>query len=501
MAADGGSEPGMIPDLDTSEAAAEPLISAAGPRRPLFVDLDGTLIRTDLLVEAVFLLLKKNVLYLFLMPVWLMRGRSHLKQQIAERVAISPETLPYQPALLKMVRAEQRAGTPLILITASPRKFAQAVSDHLGLFGQVLASDGDINLKGKRKLEVIRNHVSSGGFDYAGDAKSDLVVWGEASRALVVNPAPGLLRAVRRVCGDTLVITDDDSNTLEKYAAALRLHHWLKNVLVFVPVTLAHRLNEPELVGATVVAFLSFGLTASSVYLLNDLFDLQADRSHPSKRSRPLASGSLPIEHAVLLIPVLLIAATACAVLLPTPFLLTLGGYFLLTLAYSLRLKHAVILDVIALAALYTLRLIGGATATVVVPSFWLLSFSMFLFLSLALVKRFSELSMHSDRHAGVAVRGYTDHDLPMLSQLGTASALMSVLVLALYINSESVSVLYEHPQVIWLMCPLLLYLVGRIWLLAHRNRLDEDPVIFILRDRRSHWIAVLGILLLWIAS
>ena len=468
---------------------------------PLFVDLDGTLVRTDLLVESTFSLLKQNIFYLFLLPWWLLRGRANLKQQIAQRVTIDPITLPYQADLLKTLYERRKLGGRLILITASPYQFANAIAEHLGIFDQVVASDHDQNLKGDKKLDVI--HQVSGGepFDYAANASADLAVWREASRAILVNPGPGVARAVRKAGTDWELLSDPDRNSPRDFAKALRLHHWLKNVLVFVPLMLAHRLDEATLIVGALVAFLSFGLSASSVYLLNDLLDLPSDRRHPSKRCRPLASGQISVEYAALLVPTLFMAGMACALFLPPAFVLTLSVYLLLTLAYSLRLKHAIILDVLVLAALYTLRLIAGAAATSVVPSFWLLSFSMFLFLSLALVKRFSELKLHSDRHAGVAVRGYTDDDLPMLAQLGSASAMMSVLVLALYINSDTVTVLYQHPQVIWLICPLLLYLVSRVWLLAHRNRLDEDPVIFIIRDRRSHWLAVIGILLLWIAS
>jgi len=471
------------------------------PTRPLYVDLDGTLVRTDLLVEAVCSLLKRNFLYLFLLPVWLARGRAHLKQQIASRVKIHPETLPYQAEFLQALDERRRAGGRIVLVTASPRSFADAVATHLGLFDEVLASDGQTNLKGERKRDAILASAPAGGFDYAGNANADVPVWRDAASALVVNPGPGVLRAVRQLGVPCAVIVDDGRNSLHSIVSALRLHHWLKNILVFVPVTLAHRLDEPALLLSATVAFIAFSLAASSVYLLNDLLDLPSDRSHPSKSGRAIASGALSIEYAVWLVPALLAGTAACALLLPAGFGVTLAAYLALTLAYSLRLKHVVIMDVLLLAALYTLRLIGGAEATSVVPSFWLLSFSMFLFLSLALAKRFSELKLHSSRHAGVAIRGYTDDDLPMLAQLGSASAVTSVLVLALYINSETVSVLYAHPQVIWIICPVLLYLMSRIWLLAHRNQLDEDPVIFIIRDRLSQLLGVFALLLLWVAS
>lgn len=467
----------------------------------MYVDLDGTLVRTDLLVESVCALLKRNVLYLLLLPFWLAKGRAHLKQQIAQRVQIQPATLPYQPELLDMLSGRRESGDRLVLVTASPYQFAGAVATHLGLFDEVLASDEHTNLKGTRKLQAIKESCGEQGFDYAGNSRADLTVWTEAKRAIVVNPSSGVVRAVGRLDICYELVADEDRDSLGSVVSALRLHHWLKNVLVFVPLMLAHRLDDTRLLACAFLAYLSFGLAASSVYLLNDLLDLPSDRSHPSKNARALASGKLSVEYALSMVPVLLMAAAVCALFLPFQFFLALAGYLALTLAYSLRLKHAIIMDVLVLAALYTLRLIGGAAATSLVPSFWLLSFSMFLFLSLALVKRFSELKLHSARHPGVAVRGYRDDDLPMLAQLGSASAITSVLVLALYINSEKVSVLYSHPQVIWLVCPLLLYLISRIWLLAHRNKLDEDPVIFIIRDRRSQLLAGFALLLLWIAS
>jgi len=471
------------------------------PARPLYVDLDGTLVCTDLLVEAVCALLKKNIFYLFLLPVWLASGRAHFKQQVAKRVDIQASTLPYQTELLEWLAERRRAGGRIVLVTASPYQFAEAVAEHLGLFDQVLASDGDTNLKGDRKRTLVLESAPAGEFDYAGNSRADLPVWREAACALVVNPAPGVMKAVEQLRIPSAVIRDAGRNSIRNLASALRLHHWLKNVLVFVPLMLAHRLDEPGLLWSAMLAFMSFSLTASSVYLLNDLLDLPADRSHPSKNRRALASGTVSVEYVVWLVPALLIGAVGCALFVPFAFTAVLATYLGLTLAYTLRLKHAVVMDVLVLAGLYTLRLIGGAAATSVVPSFWLLSFSMFLFLSLALVKRFSELKLHSSRHAGVAVRGYTDEDLPMLAQLGSASALTSILVLALYINSETVTVLYTRPQVIWLICPLLLYLLGRIWLLAHRNQLDEDPVIFIIRDRKSQMLAAVALLLLWIAS
>ncbi len=275
----------------------------------------------------------------------------------------------------------------------------------------------------------------------------------------------------------------------------------MKNLLIFVPLLMAHRVNEPVLIGQAILAFLTFSLCASSVYLLNDLMDLPDDRKHPTKRYRPFAAGTISIVNGAMLIPGLLVAAFALASFLPVEFIGVLGFYYAITLAYSLRLKQAALVDVLTLGGLYTIRIIAGAAAVSVMPSFWLLAFSMFFFLSLALVKRFTELlTMQQQGQSNSFGRGYSATDLETLSQFGSASAYMAVLVLALYLNSEAVRDLYTHPEVIWLLCPLLLYMISRIWLLARRDELHEDPVVFVIQDRRSQWLTVIGAIILWLA-
>ncbi len=470
--------------------------------RPLCVDLDGTLLRTDLLVESAFALLKRNILYLFLLPVWLLKGKAHLKQRIADRVDLDVGLLPYHDTFLAHLEREHGKGRRLILATASNEKFAEAVALHLGIFDQVLASDRSTNLSGGRKLEYLQRLFGAGGFDYAGDAMVDLPLWQQARQALLVNPRPGVQGAVERQGGTPTVFDDREGHPFKRYLKALRIHQWLKNLLLFVPLLMAHRFAEPVLVGQALLAFLVFGLCASSVYLLNDLLDLPDDRRHPIKRRRPLAAGSISIVHGVMLIPALLVAAFSLALLLPTEFLTVLGLYYCITLAYSLRLKRAAVVDVLTLAGLYTIRIIAGAAAVLVDASFWLLAFSMFLFLSLALLKRFTELLTLEQQGVSAAIgRGYITADLETLSSFGSASAYMAVLVLAFYINSDAVRDLYSRPEIIWLLCPLLLYPMTRIWLLARRGRLHEDPVVFVILDRHSQGLAVVGALLLWLAA
>jgi 4-hydroxybenzoate polyprenyltransferase len=469
---------------------------------PLCVDLDGTLERTDLLVEATFALLKKNIFTAFLLPLWLLRGKSYFKDQIARRVDIDASSLPYQTEFLEFLRQRQEAGGRLILTTASHVSYANAVSQYLDIFDTVLASDSKRNLAGKVKLEAIRDACDDKKFDYAANGKVDLKVWRQANAAVLVNPEPGVEAAVKRISPIERVFRDRDRNSIFSYIKALRLHHWVKNLIILVPLVLAHRINDVALLVQAGIAFLSFGFCASSVYLLNDMFDLSFDREHPRKQSRPLASGEISVAYAAIMIPALLLISLLLALTLPPLFFGALVLYYVMTLAYSLRLKHHAIIDVIVLASLYTLRVIAGAAAVDVEASFWLLSFSMFFFLSLALVKRYSELLGIVDTETNaIAGRSYRASDLPLLAQFGITSAFMSVLVLALYINSDSVRLLYSRPQVIWLLCPLLLYMISRVWLLAHHNKLHEDPVVFAIQDRPFQLLTIIGAILLLIAT
>ena len=469
--------------------------------RPLCVELDGTLIRTDLLVESVFALLKRNILFTFLLPLWLLKGKAHLKHEIAARVDIDADLLPYHGEFIDYLKEEHANGRRLILATASNEKIAEAIALYLGIFHDVLASNATTNLSGRRKLERLKSLFGDGGFDYAGNAMVDLALWDIAGEALLVNPERGVKEAAERQSKAVQVFDDRTGNPLKRYLKALRLHQWLKNLLVFIPLFMAHRFGDPLLVGQAMLAFLVFGLCASGVYLLNDLLDLPDDRQHPVKQHRPFAAGTISIINGAMLIPGLLVAAFGLALLLPIEFIGVLAFYFVITLAYSLRLKRAALVDVITLAGLYTIRIIAGAAAVSVALSFWLLAFSMFLFLSLALVKRFTELlTMQQQERTHSSGRGYNTIDLETLSQFGGASAFMAVLVLSLYINSEAVRDLYTHPEIIWLLCPLLLYMMMRIWLLARRDELHEDPVVFVIRDRRSQWLAGIGAIMLWLA-
>ncbi|HEY0233254.1 MAG TPA: UbiA family prenyltransferase [Dokdonella sp.] len=455
---------------------------------PLCVDLDGTLIRSDLLLESALVLVRRNPLNLFRFAAWLCKGRAHLKRQIALRTAIDIAALPYDERLLCWLRDDARERSK-ILCTASDQGLADAVAAHVGGFDAVYASDGHNNLGGAGKAALLVDRFGERGFDYAGNAWPDLHVWAHARRAVLVNAPAALLRRVRR--------THEVERVFERpragwrvWLSALRLHQWMKNVLVFVPLLAAHLALQPNAVLRSTVAFICFGLCASSAYLLNDLFDLEADRQHPRKRLRAFAAGALPIGSGLLAAPLLSVAALALGYVLSPEFALVLFLYCATTLLYSVVLKRIAMLDVVSLAVLYTIRIIAGAVAIPVPASFWLLAFSMFLFLSLAMMKRYTELrGVVATGGLRAHGRGYAVKDLPLIQALGPASGYLSVLVLALYINSTASEVLYRHPLVLWLWCPMLLYWISRAWLVSHRDDMHDDPVVFALTDPVSLFV------------
>jgi 4-hydroxybenzoate polyprenyltransferase len=468
---------------------------------PLVVDLDGTLIRTDLLHESVFSLLSVNVFYLFMLPIWLLKGKGYLKQQIADRVELQFDLLPYQPEFLDYLRAEHTAGRRLILATASNEGFAAGVAKHLDIFDTVLGSSPAENNSGSRKLARLKATLNSAPFAYAGNGTVDIPIWQESAGAIIVNGSDGLRGKVE---GKAEVVGEfyDQPSLLLSLIKAMRPHQWLKNVLVFVPLVLSHQLTVVPMFVQALLSFIAFSLCASSVYLLNDLLDLPSDRQHPTKCRRPFAAGDLSIVHGAILMIVLLLASMLIALTMSPYFLPILVLYYACTMAYSLWLKRAVVVDGVMLACLYTLRLIAGAAAISVLPTFWLLAFSMFLFMSLALIKRYSELQLlQAGGHEQIAGRAYRSVDTETLAQLGASNGMLAVLVLAFYINSDRVLTQYARPEALWLLCPVLLYWISRMWLLTRRGEMHDDPVVFTIRDRRTHWLAVLSFFILLAAT
>jgi 4-hydroxybenzoate polyprenyltransferase/phosphoserine phosphatase len=474
--------------------------AAAGGPPPLCVDLDGTLLKTDLLWESFVALLRRNPLWLFVAPFWWLRGRAFLKRQLARRVTLAPAALPYHEPFLTFLRAQKRAGRKLILATASDAGLAKAVAEHVGVFDEVFASDGEHNLRGGNKLRALTQRFGERGFDYAGNSAVDLGVWPGAREAIVVNAPERLVRRAAKCAAPGPTFPRSHSVWLAAIQV-LRPHQWVKNLIIFVPIITSHQLTFWPLLSAC-GAFVAMSLCASGVYVLNDLLDLDADRRNPAKRARALAAGDLPLSAGLVLSPVLLGLGGAVAWWLTPELAALLGLYWVVTSAYSWRLKRVPLLDVFVLAGLYTLRLLAGQIVTGIVLSAWLLMFSMFIFLSLALVKRYTELAPARGRSdpSGNG-RGYLPGDLEFIAALGPICGCLSALVLCLYVTSQEVRWLYARPALLLLLCPLLLYWVSRVWLLARRGRMHEDPVVFALKDWPSYVVGAFTLAVIWLAT
>lgn len=458
---------------------------------PIVVDLDGSLIKTDLLVESANEQLIANPKNVFKLFFWLQQSKACLKERLAELSQIDPASLPYNKALVAWLHQQKALGRIIILATASHRLLADRVAEHIGLFDEVLATEGGLNLKAHNKRDALVARYGEQGFDYVGNDEPDLVVWQSARKAYVVSSSPAFINRVREQGNLEEIFSAEQLPLGLALTKALRPHQWIKNLLIFVPLLAAHRFSDEVSLLNVFFAFIIFGLTASSVYVLNDLVDVADDRHHQRKRFRPFASGNLSLFTGWMTWPLLLLTAFVLAgIFLPLSFFGVLGAYFVLTIAYSFRLKQIAMLDVLTLAGLYTIRIIAGATAIDVQPSFWLLTFSMFIFLSLAFIKRFSELksARRSGHEGNIRGRGYVHQDLELVSSMGSGSGYLSVMVLALYIQDAHTSELYAVPQFIWLACPMLLYWISRAWLFAHRGQMHDDPIVFAIKDRVS-WI------------
>ncbi|WP_346830291.1 UbiA family prenyltransferase [Pseudomonas abietaniphila] len=470
---------------------------------PLVVDLDGTLLRSDLLMETAMAFVRSQPLKVYKLLGWLLKGKAALKEGLALETQIDVAVLPYDPQIIELITAEKATGRMIVLATASHVSLAERIAEHLQLFDLVLASNANRNLSGNNKRDLLVAHYGEGGFDYIGNSKDDLPIWTVSRQAYVVNPDPGVEGRVKAMAQVEPTLRTNTAS-LRDWRRAMRLHQWLKNALIFVPLLASHRFTQFDLMRDGVFAFFCFGLCASSVYILNDLLDLCDDRHHRSKCNRPFASGRLSIKAGLIAVPTLLLAAFGAALLLlPWQFSAVMAAYYALTLAYSLQLKRLMAVDVIVLAMLYTSRIIAGVAAFNLTLTFWILAFSMFIFLSLAMVKRYAELRDARVREVTTMARGrgYYPGDLDMIASLGASSGYLAVMVLALYIQDAKTTALYVTPHVIWLACPLLLFWVTRVWMLTHRGLMNEDPVVFAIRDRTSQLIGAVFLLMFWIAA
>ena len=460
---------------------------------PLVVDLDGTLLKSDVLYLSFFSYSKRNVPYVLVPLVWLLQSKALLKSKLAEHAPIDVTVLPYDEKVLSFLKKEKEKNRNIVLATASHITYATQIAEHLGLFDTVMATDSKVNLSSHKKQKALVAKFGEKGFDYIGNSRADLVIWQSARKAYLVNPERGVEQRAKKN-GNVEKVFISRKHALQTWLKALRPHQWLKNLLIFIPLLAAHEFTNLPLATQALLAFLFFSLCASSAYLLNDLVDLEDDIHHSRKKHRPLTSGDLSIKAGAISIPLLFLAAfTGSLLMLPWQFTASLGVYYTLTLLYSFLMKRIAALDIISLAVLYTMRIIAGSFACGLVPTFWILAFSMFLFLSLALVKRYAELhdACEKGKTEKTKGRGYFPGDLGIISSLGTASGYLSVMVLALYIQDAKTLTLYSNPEIIWLACPLLLYWISRIWILTHRGHMHDDPVLFAVKDKTSLIVGV----------
>jgi len=472
----------------------------SGLKKPLCIDLDGTLIRTDMLWESLIALIRIQPIALLLLPLWLLRGKAYFKQQLAKRVIIDVSLLPYRESLLTYIRQESEKGREIVLATATHHTAAQQVADFLDCFDRVVATDDGSNLSGENKARVLIDLYGEGGYEYAGNATADLKVWKYAGAATVVTSSVAFLRRVKSVVKVKKALVEKGTLCSALFRE-VRPHQWVKNLLVFVPLIAAHQIGDLALLGQAVLAFVAFSLCASSVYLFNDLIDMESDRAHSRKCGRPFASGELAIPAGLGFVVVLFLASGAVALLLPVKFQMALLAYYLLSVLYSLTLKSRLLVDVFCLAMLYTFRVVAGGFAVGVVLSHWLLAFSMFLFLSLAFIKRYAELlEMEKQGKLSAKGRDYVPSDMNHLAIQGVGSGYLASLILALYVSSGDVIGLYHHYDFLWALPPLYLYWINRLWMVTQRGEMHYDPVVFAIRDKISYFVLFIGALAMWLA-
>jgi 4-hydroxybenzoate polyprenyltransferase/phosphoserine phosphatase len=459
--------------------------------RPLCVDLDGTLVKSDTLVDSLLVLARTHPAQLLAVPAQIMRGKAACKAFVTSHVMLDVVHLPYNRKLLQFLNQERARGRAIYLATGADTRLAEQVAAHLGLFTGVLGSDGSTNLTGNRKLDRLRSQLGNLPFDYIGNDVPDLPLLACATETMVANPSLRLRLRMRARGMQPDRAFAERGNPFRSVIRALRIHQWSKNLLIFLPLLLAHQVPI-NLFLSGLLAFCCFSLAASSAYIVNDLLDIESDRRHPQKRSRPFASGDLSALTGLFIAFSFLLLAVAGARLLPVAFFLWLLLYLATTLAYTWYLKRIALVDVLVLSGLYTLRLLAGSAATQSHISHWLAGFSVFLFFSLAMVKRFAELQ--NLRASGLPPhngRGYLVSDIDQLRSFGTSSAFAAVMVFAIYISGSDVTLLYRRPQLLWLIMPFMILWLCRVWLLASRGELNEDPLVFALTDRASLLIGV----------
>ena len=469
----------------------------------LAVDLDGSLIKTDLLYESAIRLIFTKPWLVILLPFWLLSGKKYLKQQLDKSIVLETEHLPWNNELIHYLEEEKKSGRTIILCTGSWQNLADKVAAKFAFFTEAHGSDQNVNLTGASKAKFLVERYGEKNFSYVGNETLDLKIWQHAKSAVVISSSSALAEKTSAVCTVEKTFAGSGGLSFRSVLKQIRIHQWVKNALIFVPLITSHQLSDANLFFNATIAFIAYGLCASATYIINDLSDLTSDRKNDKKKYRPLAAGEISIPQGIILSSILLTTSLVIAAQLNTWFLYSLLTYIAVTLGYSFKFKRLQSLDITILAGLFTLRIISGALAVEILPSFWLLAFSMFIFLCLALIKRLSEIINNQEKYSKetkLSGRGYYIGDLQVLMSLATASGMLSVLVFAMYINSPETILLYAEPYALWLLCPLFAYWIIRIIIMASRGEVDEDPILFAIKDSRS-WITGALILLIVFTS
>ncbi|MGC4100554.1 UbiA family prenyltransferase [Ferruginibacter sp.] len=464
---------------------------------PLVADLDGSLINTDLLFEALVLLLKKNPLYFFVCPFWLLKGKSFFKQRVFEKAILQYDCLPFNEHVTGFLKEEFNKGRKIVLATASPLSAAEEIAKVQPVFSEVYGTGDTVNLKGANKLSLLLEKYGARGFDYIGNSSADLVIFAQCRNAYLVNGSASVESKAKQN-GNLKNVWAGKRTSVKDFIKAIRAYQWIKNLLLFVPLVTSHSLGSLNLVLLSFFGFCTFSLVASAGYLLNDLLDINGDRKHPRKKFRPVASGKISIPTAFIIAVLFLAGGLIFAATLGLWFFCIVLFYFCTSFSYSLFLKKIVLYDVFILALLYSVRVFAGAIVIDVVLSFWLIAFSTFIFLSLAFVKRYSELMQVEDsgnlKNRG---RGYIVQDLTVLLMMGVVSGFLAVVVFSLYINSPEVTELYSKPRILWAISFLFLFWISRMWLFTTRGKMTDDPIVFALKDVTSYFVfAITGVLI-----
>ena len=471
----------------------------------LFVDLDGTLIKSDLLFECLVPIIKNYFYAIFLAPFWLLKGKAYLKDKFSDLVSINPEILPYNNNVLEYIRKEKENGSKIILATASNIKLAKSISDYLGIFDDVIASSKEENLKGKNKLNKIKSYIENNNinkeFSYIGDSEADVKIFNETNIPIVVGNK-NVFNKIKSKNDKTSFVDGENDFSLKKFFKMIRTYQWVKNFLIFLPLILAHKFLDVNLLLKALVAFFSFSFLASSVYIINDIMDVESDRIHPSKKNRPIASGAVKISSALKVAFILMPLSFIISIFLGKEFLFVLLTYFITTSCYSFYLKKIMLVDILILSLLYTVRIFAGGVALNIYLSPWLFMFSMFFFFSLACAKRYSELyAVRNNLQDEIKGRGYQAQDLEQIQIFGSSSGYIAILIFALYIQSDISMKLYKTPSFFWALCPIMLYWISRVWLLSHRGQMTQDPIIFALKDKVSYVVLILSIIIFGVAK